>query len=69
MMNKEALVEYGKLLFDHFHSSKLTNCFLADLRDDDELKKMINFLKENPNTSATDLDEYLIRMRKRYGER
>lgn len=62
-MTKDLLIKYGHLLKEHFKSAKMVNYFLAVMQTDAEIEKMIKYIDDHPNATATDLDEYLIMIR------
>ena len=62
-MKKELLLEYARLLHEHFGSANLVNYFLAVSSSDDEIRKMMTYLYDHPKATATDMDEHLIALR------
>lgn len=63
-MTADLMVEYAQLLKKHFKSAKLVDYFLVIPQSDSEIEKLMEFIKNHPDATATDLDEYLIYMRR-----
>ena len=57
------LLDYAKIIKEKFNSEKLVKYYTAIIESDEEIKKMIRYLSDFPEATATDLDEYLIEIR------
>jgi len=54
--------EFVLVLLEHTKSRDFVSCSLSSIRTEENMEKIIRFVKDNPNCSITDIDAEIIEL-------